>query len=195
MVDQIKMPRDHEMVIFTRSFDFLTRPLPVTNGFPRAQRFTFTQRLLDAALDLREHLEMANLRHSHARLQQLRLADEALARVRLYLRLAEYWKWLSPGRYRHAAGMVAEIGNLLGGWLTRPALRGSARNTTGWCAAARSTTTRGTSTAPTATGTTRTTVGGLDPYELRRELLTGRARVVVELAATQAGWGSPLPEG
>jgi len=37
--------------------------------------------------------------------------------------------------------------------------------------------------------------GGLDPYELRRELLTGRARAVVELAATQAGWGSPLPEG
>jgi len=36
---------------------------------------------------------------------------------------------------------------------------------------------------------------GLDPYELRRELLPERARAVVELAATQAGWGSPLPDG
>jgi isoquinoline 1-oxidoreductase beta subunit len=36
---------------------------------------------------------------------------------------------------------------------------------------------------------------GLDPYELRRELLPERARAVVELAATQAGWGSPLPGG
>jgi len=36
---------------------------------------------------------------------------------------------------------------------------------------------------------------GLDPYELRRELLPERARAVVELAATQADWGSPLPEG
>jgi isoquinoline 1-oxidoreductase beta subunit len=36
---------------------------------------------------------------------------------------------------------------------------------------------------------------GLDPYELRRELLPERARAVVELAATQAGWGSPLSEG
>lgn len=35
---------------------------------------------------------------------------------------------------------------------------------------------------------------GLDPYELRRELLRERARAVVELAATQAGWGNPLPE-
>jgi len=36
---------------------------------------------------------------------------------------------------------------------------------------------------------------GLDPYELRRELLPARASVVVDVAATQAGWGSPLPEG
>jgi isoquinoline 1-oxidoreductase beta subunit len=36
---------------------------------------------------------------------------------------------------------------------------------------------------------------GLDPYELRRELLPARASAVVDLAATQAGWGSSLPEG
>jgi isoquinoline 1-oxidoreductase beta subunit len=36
---------------------------------------------------------------------------------------------------------------------------------------------------------------GLDPYELRRELLPARASAVVDLAAAQAGWGSPLPEG
>lgn len=33
----------------------------------------------------------------------LRAADEALDRVRLYLRLAAQWKWLTPGQYRHAA--------------------------------------------------------------------------------------------
>ncbi len=51
-----------EMVIFTRTFDFLTWLLPVTNNFPRAHRHTATQRLLDAAFDLRERLEEANLR-------------------------------------------------------------------------------------------------------------------------------------
>jgi len=35
---------------------------------------------------------------------------------------------------------------------------------------------------------------GLDPNQLRRELLPERARAVVELAATQADWGSPVPE-
>ena len=51
-----------EMVIFTRSFDFLTWLLPVTNNFPRAHRHTFTRRLLDAAFDLRECLEEASHR-------------------------------------------------------------------------------------------------------------------------------------
>ncbi len=105
------------MVIFTRTFDFLTWLVPMTNHFPRAPRFTVTQRLLDAAFDLREHTEVANLRKGSARLAELRLADETLARVRVYLRLAQQWDWLTAGQYRHAAGMVAEIGRLLGGWI------------------------------------------------------------------------------
>jgi len=36
---------------------------------------------------------------------------------------------------------------------------------------------------------------GRDAYELRRELLRGRERAVLELAAEKAGWGTPLPAG
>jgi four helix bundle protein len=105
-----------EMVIFTRTFDFLTWLLPVTNNFPRAHRHTFTRRLLDAAFDLRERLEEANHRQGQARLERLEQADEALDLVRVYLRLAVRWDWLSGGQYRHVAEMVTEIGRLLGGW-------------------------------------------------------------------------------
>jgi len=105
-----------EMPIFTRTFDFLTWLLPATNHFPRAHRHSFTQRLLDAAFDLREHLEAANHRQGQQRLARLQAADEALDRVRTYLRLAARWEWLSPGQYQHVASMVAEIGRLLGGW-------------------------------------------------------------------------------
>ena len=111
------MAQKKEMVIFTRSFDFLTWLLPATNNFPRAHRHSFTQRMLDAAFDLREHLEMANLRKGNTRLAQLRLADEALSKLRVYLRLAARWHWLNRGQYGHAAGMVAEVGRLLGGWI------------------------------------------------------------------------------
>jgi four helix bundle protein len=105
-----------EMPIFVRTFDFLTWLLPITNHFPRAHRHTFTQRLLDAAFDLRERLEEANARKGDARLERLSLADEALSRVRVYLRLAARWNWLTAGQYQHVAAMVTEIGKLLGGW-------------------------------------------------------------------------------
>ena len=31
--------------------------------------------------------------------------------------LISRWGWLSPGQYRHVAGMITEIGRLLGGWI------------------------------------------------------------------------------
>jgi four helix bundle protein len=105
-----------EMPIFTRTFDFLTWLLPMTNHFPTVHRHTFTKRLLDAAFDLREQLEAANHRAGSERLAYLKAADESLDKVRTYLRLAAKWSWLSAGQYQHVAGMVAEIGKLLGGW-------------------------------------------------------------------------------
>jgi hypothetical protein len=64
------------MVIFTRTFDLLAWLLPHTNHFPRVHRHTVTQRLLDAALDLREFLEEAQLRRGPARQERLARADE-----------------------------------------------------------------------------------------------------------------------
>jgi hypothetical protein len=68
-----------EMPIFTRTFDFLTWLLPMTNHFPHAHRHTFTRRLLDAAFDLRERLEEANLRRGTARIERLRLTANSVA--------------------------------------------------------------------------------------------------------------------
>ena len=105
-----------EMPIFTRTFDFLSWLLPITNHFPTAHRHTFTKRLLDAAFDLREQLEAANHRMGKERLAYIKLADESLDKIRTYLRLAAKWDWLSAGQYQHVSNMVAEIGRLLGGW-------------------------------------------------------------------------------
>ena len=85
-------------------------------NFTKAQRHTFTRRLLDAAFDLREQLEAANHKMGKERMTYLNQADLSLDHVRHYLRLAAQWKWLSPGQYEHAARMVTEIGKLLGGW-------------------------------------------------------------------------------
>ncbi|MEZ4526101.1 MAG: hypothetical protein R2941_09310 [Desulfobacterales bacterium] len=65
-----------EMPIFTRSFDLLDWLLKAVNHFPRSQRFMVSKRLLDAAFDLRERLEEANLRMGTARMERLKLADD-----------------------------------------------------------------------------------------------------------------------
>lgn len=106
-----------EMVIFARTFDLLEWLLPKSERFPRGYRFTLTQRMMDAALDLQEALITAETRQGRSRLAALRDADAALGRLRVYLRLAHRWRWLSDGQYGHAGGMVGEIGRLLGGWL------------------------------------------------------------------------------
>ena len=111
------MASTQEMPIFVRTFDMLTWLLPITNNFPRAHRHTATKRLLDAAFDLREHLEAANHRMGAERMAFLRLADEDLDNLRLYLRLAARWDWFKAGQYEHVARMMAEIGRLLGGWI------------------------------------------------------------------------------
>lgn len=105
-----------EMVIFTRTFDLLSWLLPATNKFPRAHRHTVTKRLLDAAFDMREQLDEAYVRRGAERAERLTQADESLAKLRLYLRLAYQWQWLSLGQYQHVTKMVVEVGRLLGGW-------------------------------------------------------------------------------
>ena len=105
-----------ESPIFSKTFDCLSWLLPATNNFPRAHRHTFTKRLLDAAFDLRECLELANQRRAAGRLHALGRADESLARLRTYIRLAVRWKWFSVGQYEHVSTMLEDVGRLLGGW-------------------------------------------------------------------------------
>jgi len=107
---------DKNMVIFTRTFDFLSWLLPLTNHFPRAHRHTVTRRLLDAAFDFFEHIQAANFRMGPRRKEMLTAADESLANLRMYMRMALRWKWINDGQYRHGGTMIAEIGRLLGGW-------------------------------------------------------------------------------
>jgi four helix bundle protein len=114
------------MVIFTRTYDFLSWLIPRTLSFPRSQRFVVTQRLQDAALNFQEYLLEANRQRGRSRLERLHLADAELDKVRLYLRLAVRWAWLSEGQYRHVSAMVKELGELLGGWIKNTRGLGSA---------------------------------------------------------------------
>jgi hypothetical protein len=106
-----------EMIILTRVYELLAWLLPRGERFPRVYRHTVTQRLMDAALDLQDGLFLAQTRRGAARRTVLADCDAALSRLRLYLRLAHRWSWLSDGQYQHVSIMVAEIGRLMGAWI------------------------------------------------------------------------------
>ena len=77
--------------------------------------------MLTAALDVSVQLLEAQARRGAARRHRLADADATLNKLRLYLRLAHRWRWLSDGQYEHVSVMVAEIGRLLGGWIRQAA--------------------------------------------------------------------------
>ena len=106
-----------DLVIFSRTFDLLEWLVPKGEAFPRPFRRTVTARLLSAALDLPEQLLDAQSRRGAQRREKLAQADSTLNKLRLYLRLAHKWRWLSDGQFEHVSRMVAEIGRLLGGWI------------------------------------------------------------------------------
>lgn len=106
-----------DMILQVRLFDLLAWLLPRSESFPRAHRHTVTQRMMDAAFDTQESVFEALGRRGRERLLALQTADVALNRLRLYLRLAHHWHWLSDNQYHHVSELVAEIGRLLGGWL------------------------------------------------------------------------------
>jgi len=107
----------NDMIILTRTFDLLNWLLPHVERFPRLYRASVGQRLTDAALDFQEALFDAQSHSGATRARHLREADAALNKLRLYLRLAHRWHWLSAGQYQYVSERVAELGRLLGGWM------------------------------------------------------------------------------
>ena len=110
-----------EMVIFTRTYDFITWLIPLTLNFPRSQRFIITKRLQDAILDFYELILEANGYRGKKRIEFLYKADTSFDKVRHYLRLCQQLNWLKAGQYKHAANLTTEIGRLLGGWIKQTA--------------------------------------------------------------------------
>jgi hypothetical protein len=105
--------------IFTKTHDFLVWLIPRTAAFPREQRFVLARKVQDTALCFQECLiEAGSLPKEQrgAKLQWLNRADVELTKLRYHLRLCHDLDLIGTGQYRHAAGLVTEIGRLLGGW-------------------------------------------------------------------------------
>jgi hypothetical protein len=105
-----------ESPIFTRTHDLLLWLLPQATKFPRAHRFGLGERVTRLALDFQESITAAGLRRGPERSGILMRADVQLAQLRQHIRLCKDLELISLRQYEHAAGMLVEVGRLLGGW-------------------------------------------------------------------------------
>lgn len=110
------MPKteDQSPVVVGRTYDFVMWLLPKVEGFPRSYRFTVGERLSASGLDLLTLLVEA----SYAR-NKAGLLDEASRKVnaiRYLLRLAKDLRMLPVDGYGFSAGLLDEIGRMVGGW-------------------------------------------------------------------------------
>ena len=102
--------------LFTRTSDFLIWLLNHTGKFPKSERFRMAKRLEDSAFRFYELLIEAT-RSTRRKRSLLIEADIELEKLRLYIRMSQACKLTSQAQYHYAAGVLVEMGKLLGGWL------------------------------------------------------------------------------
>ena len=107
---------DHQdLPIFVKWLDVLRWLLPVTERFPKRVRFTFSDRIVQLALDLVEDLVEA--RYSRDKRMILQRANLRLEKLRVLLRLSYELRYLDYKRYETVCRDINEVGKMLGGWL------------------------------------------------------------------------------
>jgi hypothetical protein len=101
--------------IFVKQYDLMLWLIPRTLAFPKSQRGVLARQIQSELFHIHELLVKAGT-HDRPR-PILAEVDQALIRLRTFLRLSRDLKLLSIGQYEHASRLVAEVGRLLGGWI------------------------------------------------------------------------------
>jgi hypothetical protein len=104
----------NESPLFSCTYDLLLWLLPQVAKFPRVHRFGLAERITRRALDFHETILAGALTSGQEQRACQRRAD---AQLRQLIRLAKDLNCLSISQYEHAAGLVTEVGRLLGGWI------------------------------------------------------------------------------
>lgn len=107
----------NESPLFVRTYDFLLWFIPHVQKFPRAYRFTLSERVQRLAFDFQDAIVAAGKSRDAGRFEKLKTADIQLEQLRVWVRFARDNQLFTVRQYEHAARGMAEMGRLLGAWL------------------------------------------------------------------------------
>jgi hypothetical protein len=120
-MSQVSPPAPSESPLFSRLTDLTLWLTQRSEKFPRSQRFILGSRLLESAFACHAQLIRARKVVGGARGEALLQADVHLETLRLQLRLAHELHCVTTAQYEYGAGLVNEVGKLLGSWRKSPA--------------------------------------------------------------------------
>ena len=105
-----------ETPLFAKTYDLLVYLLQISDTFPRSQR-DLRQRIRTLGMGCLDLLIDARKSTPYRRRALLREADATLDKLRYTVRASQELGLISPKQYLHAAGLMAEVGKLLGTWI------------------------------------------------------------------------------
>ena len=83
--------------------------------FPKVVRFTFSNRIVNLALDILEKITYAV--YEEKRLSVLQEISSYIEKLRILIRLAKDRHYLSISQYQFISREIDEAGKMLGGWI------------------------------------------------------------------------------
>jgi len=104
-----------DLIILQKMQDMIEYGYIALRQFPRSEKYALAADIklcMDKALE--RVIEAQKKYYKKTTLQEL---DVELAKLKVYLRLAHRLKFLPPKKYEIWAGMLVELGKMLGGWL------------------------------------------------------------------------------
>src|SRR5438105_11930908 len=107
------MAKQQELVVLTKTYDFILWSCHHTSKFPRNHRFVLGERIERNLYNLLETLIQAKYTKNRQRL--LEQANLTLEILRFQMRLAKDLQCLKVQSYGFAAKAIDEIGRLVGG--------------------------------------------------------------------------------
>jgi hypothetical protein len=105
----------NDLTIQQKTYDLTLWYLPILNKWPRDHRFLLGDRIGNGLYGLLEELVIC--RYEKEKLERLQKLNGRLDLLRTQTRLALDFKLMDAKRYEHAAKLLNEVGNELGGWI------------------------------------------------------------------------------
>ncbi|WP_018169076.1 diversity-generating retroelement protein Avd [Thioalkalivibrio sp. ALMg9] len=109
-------PRQRGLAVVNKAERLIVDLGPALDRVPRTQRYRYATRVEDALWELVQRLIEAAMSGQKSKIYR---ADEQVRFIHALLRVGAERKWLSPKRVGDAAGMLGEIGSMIGAWRQR----------------------------------------------------------------------------